>query len=196
MSQTSADEAALFERQMQKRRHVVDLLLAPQPQLVAAQSTTLMHFLEHYSVHDSSWIGVWIDPLAEQAILAFEWDAFWTEGRVPYPSNQVAYWPTLLIRLSKLALYYYDKHDQFEYGSNHIDGAETRSVTSEEREQLLASFSGNLKLTSSGTDFLFAEDLVFTTLTGDMGKWHFLHSNHVDVLCLTEDGQPIPIPGV
>jgi hypothetical protein len=195
MSQNSDDEA-LFERQTQKRRHVVDLLLASKLHWVAAQPGTLAHFLEQYSVHDSSWIGVWIDPLEEQAILAFEWDAFWTEGRVLYPSNQVAYWPTLLIRLNKLILYYYDKHDQFLYGSNHVDGAETRAVTSEEHEQLLAGFSGNLKLASSGTEFLFAEDLVFTTLTGDMGQWHFLHSNQVDVLCLSEDGQPIPIPGI
>jgi hypothetical protein len=115
---------------------------------------------------------------------------------VPYPSNQVAYWPTLLIRLSKLFLYYYDKHDQISYASSHVDGAETRLVTSEEREELLTCFSGSLKLASSGTDFLFAGNLVFTTLTGGMGKWHFLHSNHVDVLCLNEDGQPILIPDV
>ena len=115
---------------------------------------------------------------------------------MPYSSNQVAYWPTLLIRLSKLILYYYDKHDQLPYGSSHVDDAETRAVTSEEREQLLTGFSGNLKLASSGTDFLFADDLVFTTVTGDMGQWHFLHSNHVDVLCLSEDGESIPIPGV
>ena len=192
----NSDAEDLVERQTQKRRHVVELLLASEPQWASAHSTTLTHFLEQYSVHDSSWIGVWIGPLEEQAILAFEWDAFWTQGRVPYPSNQVAYWPTLLIRLSKLILYYYDKHDQLPYGSSHVDDAETRAVTSEEREQLLTGFSGNLKLASSGTDFLFAEDLVFTAVTGDMGQWHFLHSNHVDVLCLSEDGESIPIPGV
>jgi hypothetical protein len=191
-----SDDDDLHERQLQKRRHVVDRLLASTLDWATAQPGPLTHFLKQYTLHDSSWIGVWIDPLEEQAILAFEWDAFWTQGRVPYPSNQVAYWPTLLIRLNKLILYYYDKYDQVQDSSNHIDGAETRSVTSAEREQLLTGFSGKLKLASSGTDFLFAEDLVFTTLTGDMGQWHFLHSNHIDVLCLSEDGQPILISDV
>jgi hypothetical protein len=195
MSQHS-DGKDLFERQLQKRRHVVDQLLASTLDWATAQPGTLTHFLEQYSVHDSSWIGVGIDPLEEQAILAFEWDTFWTQERVPYPSNQVAYWPTLLLRLNKFFLYYYDKHDQIPYASSHVDGAETRLVTSEEREELLTCFSGSLKLASSGTDFLFAGNLVFTTLIGDMGKWHFLHSNHVDVLCLNEDGQPILIPSI
>ncbi len=192
----SPEQEALFERQMQKRRLLVDLLLADKTLWTAAQSCTLAQFLEHYTLHDSSWIGVWIDPLGEQAILLIDWDTFWTQGRVPYPPNQVATWPTLLIRLNKLVLHYYDKHDQFEYGSSHIDGAESRLVTSEEREQLLARFSEGLRFASSGTDFLLSEDLAFTTLAGDMGQWHVLHSQQVDVLCLDENGQPIPIPGV
>lgn len=195
MSQNFDDEA-VFERQTQKRRSVVERLLAAQSQWAAAHSIALTHFLEQYTLHDSGWVGIWIDPLGGQAILVIDWDTLWTQGRVPYPSNLVATWPTLLIRLNKLILYYYDKGDQFEYGSNHIDGAETRLVTSEEREQLLADFSGNLKLASRGTDFLLAEDLVFTTLTGDMGQWHCLHHRQVELLCLSEDGQPIPIPGV
>ncbi len=190
------EEDASFERQLQKRRLVVDLLLADKTPWAAARSCTLARFLEHYTLHDSNWIGVWIDPVGEQATLVIDWDTFWTQGRVPYPSNQVATWPTLLIRLNKLVLYYYDKHDQFEYGSSHIDGAETRSVTSEEREQLLAKFSEGVRLAVSGTDLLLADDLAFTTLTGDMGQWHFLHNQQVDMLCLSEDGLPIPIPGV
>ncbi|CAG0931091.1 hypothetical protein TFLX_01992 [Thermoflexales bacterium] len=190
------DWEALFERQMQKRRFVAELLLTSELHWEAARPDTLMHFLEQYTLHDSYWIGVWIDPLEEEAILAFEWDTFWAQGRVPDPTDQVISWPTLLIRLNKLVMYYYDKQDQFKDGSTYIGAAETQTITLEEREQLLTCFSGNLQLASSGTEFLFSEDLVHTTISGDMGRWHFLHNSQVDLLCLGEDGQPIPIPGV
>jgi len=162
----------------------------------SAQSGSLIRFWEQYSLHDSSWIGAWFDPLHERAVLAFHWDTFWTENRVPYPGNEVEHWPTLLIRLNKFILSYYDKYDSVDFASNAICGASTRPVTREEREPLLTGLSSGLQLAVSGTDYLFQESLVLTTILGDMGKWHFLHDDHVDFLCLLEDGQAVVIPSV
>lgn len=162
----------------------------------SAQSGSLIRFWEQYTLHDSSWIGAWFDPLHEQAILAFRWDTIWTENRVPYPGSEVARWPTLLIRLNQFILSYYDRNDAFAYGSDNVSGAETRLITLEEQEQYLTGLSGRLQLAASGTEYLLGANLVRTTITGDMGEWHFLHHDHVDFLCLLEDGQAVVIPGV
>lgn len=53
-------------------------------------------FLAAYPLHDSYWIGVWAEP-GEMPIAVIHWDAFWSDGRIPHPSDHVSQWPILLI---------------------------------------------------------------------------------------------------
>jgi hypothetical protein len=67
----------------------------------AALATTLAHFFEQYSLHDSYWIGLYLG-LNQEGVLLLRWDTVWTEGRVPFPGPLVAEWPVLAVRLSGL----------------------------------------------------------------------------------------------
>lgn len=64
--------------------------------------TDMPTFLAKYTLHDSGWVGVFIEPDAQGlAVVVIRWDTFWTDGRVPFPGSAVAEWPFLLIRLSE-----------------------------------------------------------------------------------------------
>ena len=67
----------------------------------SAVATSLVSFLEQYTLHDSTWIGLHLQlDQAGAAIAVIRFDAFWTEGRVPHPGDLVAEWPIILIRFS------------------------------------------------------------------------------------------------
>ena len=69
----------------------------------AGVRSTLPAFLAEYTLHDSSWIGLTTDPTYQgSATAVIRFDAFWTEGRVPFPGSLVAEWPILLIRFERL----------------------------------------------------------------------------------------------
>jgi hypothetical protein len=69
----------------------------------AGITAPLSAFLSAYTLHDSAWVGLYIDPdAAATAIAVVRWDTFWTEGRVPFPGSAVAEWPFLLLRFTGL----------------------------------------------------------------------------------------------
>jgi hypothetical protein len=58
-------------------------------------------FLSRYTLHDSLWIGLYLQPKAE-AVALVRWDTYWTDGGLPSAGDAVADWPVLLVRFERV----------------------------------------------------------------------------------------------
>ena len=99
------------------------------------------HFLSEYTLHDSCWIGLYLQPNFEAVALP-RWDTFWTGGRVPYPGATVADWPLLLVRFERVYQVFTtyptaEERGAFEGLPETVSGAESARVSPGERESLL-----------------------------------------------------------
>lgn len=66
----------------------------------AAVEATMPNFLSRYTLQDSLWIGLYLQPKAE-AVALVRWDTYWTDGRLPSAGDAVADWPVLLVRFER-----------------------------------------------------------------------------------------------
>lgn len=139
----------------------------------AGVATTLETFLESYTLHDSSWVGLFLDPDQNaSAVAVVRWDTFSTHGRVPFPGGAVAEWPFLLIRFTGL------RGVRFAgYGAD----AEERSPRT-------------ISLARSEAAEVGTHRSVFEDIFG--GRVEVEHIAQVEVLCLARDRTPHPLPGV
>src|SRR6516162_7322230 len=82
-------------------------------------------FAEHFSLHDSRWIGVFI-PGAEvnEAILAMEWDTFWLPEPLRTECMNDKFGPILFMRVSGLHHLQLFEFDKTSCGGKEISAAE------------------------------------------------------------------------
>jgi hypothetical protein len=138
-----------------------------------AVRTDLAMFLAAYSLHDSEWIALLLDPIYNGGALAvIRWDTIWTEGRVPYPSDFLADWPILFLRFQRL------------FGGNQA-GYEMESPSP-------------TRGISTAECIPVAGRPRFRTVIADHygGRVELEHSPEVDVLCLARSGAVLPVPGL
>ncbi len=93
-----------------------------------ATSSTFPSFLEHYSVHDSYWIGLYLEP-QRNAIGIVRWDTFWTKGIIPFPGSRVAEWPLLIMRFSGVL------HSDINLQEDGIAGATSAPIHQKDRSR-------------------------------------------------------------
>lgn len=142
-----------------------------------AVQTTLSAFFADYTLHDSSWIGLTLDPVYDGGATAIiRWDTIWTDGRVPFPGSRVAEWPILLIRFAGVSRVEQAGYDRMpDAPSRGIDAATTtEDAVSDEtparhRTVIEDHFGGALTL---------------------------VHAPTVKLLCLARDRTVLAIPGV
>ena len=67
----------------------------------AAVEATMPTFLSRYTLHDSLWIGLYLQPKVE-AVTLVRWDTYWTDGGLPSAGDAVADWPVLLVRFERV----------------------------------------------------------------------------------------------
>lgn len=139
----------------------------------AGVATSLGAFLESYTLHDSSWVGLFLDPDQNaSAVAVVRWDTFWAEGRVPFPGSAVAEWPFLLIRFSGL------RGIRFAgYGAQARD-LSPRTISAARSEAI-----------ETGAHRSVFEDIFD-------GSVEVEHDPLVDLLCLERDRTPHALPGV
>jgi hypothetical protein len=57
-------------------------------------------FSKKYTLHDSTWVGIFADVAYDKSlVLAFKWDSVWLPEGIYHPSERVANWPILFIRI-------------------------------------------------------------------------------------------------
>lgn len=135
-----------------------------------ALTIPLSKFFEHYTLHDSVWIALYltVNDLGV-AIAVIRFDAFWTEGRVLHPGSKIAEWPILLLRFSELSSVQLNGFVEPNWSSRTIDSAET--------EALLAPLQ------------------VITTIADVYGgRMSITHHPLVRILCLNRAGEALPLP--
>jgi hypothetical protein len=132
--------------------------------------TTVPDFLAAYTLHDSGWVGLFLDPDQQgSAIAVIRWDTFWTEGRIPFPGGTVAQWPFLLIRYAPVYAVRFTSYEvPGEAPSPRTIGGAEASVISES---------------------------IHRTVVQDIfgGAVEVEHVPQVDVLCLAPDRTVLPI---
>lgn len=144
----------------------------------ASAEATMPRFLDEYTLHDSSWIGLWSEPEFETVAL-IGWDTHWSRGRLPYPvEGTPGGYPYLLIQFGWM----YRLGLSFEADATAtIASASSRLVKPSE-----CSFSPRVGLS----------ERVFQTIVapisgGDVELWH---GGATRFLCLDGAGRPLPIP--
>jgi hypothetical protein len=135
-------------------------------------SLTLATFLAGYTLHDSTWVGLHVDPDLDGAATAIiRWDTFWTDGRVPFPGGTVAEWPFLLIR---------------------FHGVTSVRLREFERDPTLSP-----RTISDASSSAVGESKYRTVVTDIMGgAVEIDHAGRVDLVCLSRERQVHLIPPV
>lgn len=158
-------------------------------------SSTMPRFLDEYTLHDSSWIGLWGEPGFETTIL-IGWDTHWSRGRLPYPiEGAPSGYPYLLIQFERLWL----QRAWFEGDeiAAIIGGAISRALGDEEKHLIVTPRPEPRPDKGRGrtSKYLQAEHLFHTVLSpvagGDVELWH---GGATRFLCLDGAGQVLPIP--
>jgi hypothetical protein len=62
---------------------------------------SLAAFLDRYTLHDASWIGLYAEP-DRGATLLLRWDSYWSQGEGPIPGGRAAERPILAVRFDAL----------------------------------------------------------------------------------------------
>jgi hypothetical protein len=129
---------------------------------------TLQRFLASYSLHDSEWLGVAVDPRYDgDGIAAFRLDTFWF--REAMPAAHAAGWAALLVRFRRVR--------SVALTGFEADEASPRTIAEAECE------------TADGVARLTVADIYG-------GHVEVAHEPEVRLLCLTWEGERVPIPDV
>jgi hypothetical protein len=135
--------------------------------------STMPKFLAQYTLHDSYWIGMFLEP-QRNGVAIIRLDTYWTEGRISFPSSTVSDWHLLLIYFSGLC------HIDVNLNETGISGAEAKPLIDKQRETI---------------SFLPSDELHSTEIedfTG--GTARFIHNPQVSLLCLSKDKEILEIP--
>ncbi len=138
-----------------------------------AQSVDMPAFLSEYTLHDSMWLGFWLEPQWGQATAIIRWDSVWSRERIPYPGSLVTTWPILLVQFQGIFRLTFDGSwsaltSDFD---NHIDGAESRLLSEQETIDIAESLEQIIRkqhLDYAKPESLFDEKLYFTSIEGSM----------------------------
>ena len=168
-----------------------------------AQISTMPHFLEHFTLHDSYWAGFWMEPPFE-TVAIFQWDRVWLERRegkqLQFPKSWegslVEDWPLLLIQFERVWKLESSYFPQEKFGlTETVSDATSRLLCDDER---LALLEQEIKRPRNSRDFLeiALEQPLFQTSIEPIYENHIeiWHGGETRFLCLDASGEPIFIP--
>lgn len=165
-----------------------------------AVEVTVPRFLSRYTLHDSYWIGLYLQPKAE-AVALIRWDAYWNEGLVVHPRETVTDWPVLLVRFERVYQTFntypgLDEDREILSGlPETISDAASATLAPVEREALLDTILRARQEADAFSDFLLDDTLHRTTISPAYRSWvEIWHGGNTRFLCLDPNGETIPIP--
>jgi hypothetical protein len=167
-------------------------------------TTTMAKFLDAYTLHDSYWIDITLDPTCE-ALLIIRWDTFWTDGRVVRPSSRITQWPILLVRMPRCYMMVRSEAwTSLRWGNVYqsqdgISDAVSRVMELEEITRLfsLVPRQPTLRWIYDDTKPVQDQTVHHTTIYDHNGKpVDFFHGEEVHLLCLSQAGEVLPIPNL
>ncbi len=165
----------------------------------AALEATMPNFLSRYTLQDSLWIGLYLQPKAE-AVALVRWDTYWTDGGLPSAGNAVADWPVLLVRFERVYQTFttYPGPEERETLSGlpeTISDATSAALRPSERESLLDTILRARQEADAFSDFLLDDTLHRTTISPVYRSWvEIWHGGVTRFLCLDASGETVPIP--
>src|SRR5579884_3540551 len=172
-----------------------------------AQATTMATFLEHYTLHDSILVGLW---LMERGglVAVVHWDPVWVnfeEERVDFSvddtdidplvvaewGDDVAFWPYLLIRFPKLYTLRClgGRDNPTELGGSNIYAASSKPVPNDQPADL-RSVAGE-RVPDHGDDGRLHETQIEG---GYRDGLQIIHNSQIAILCLNRAGRIVTIP--
>jgi len=160
-------------------------------------ASTIPRLLQEYTLHDSSWIGLWSEPGFESLAL-IGWDTHWSRGRLPYPiAGTPAGYPFLLIQFERLW------RGRFRFGDEYalptIAHATSRLVPQAEKLNLNligSAAPGEIGQEHARSHKYLEQEILFHTIVtpvvgGDVELWH---GGTTRFLCLDAAGNALAIP--
>ena len=154
--------------------------------------TTMPAFLAEYTLHDSYWIGLYVQP-NRKIIAVIRFDTYWSKGRVFFPGSFVADWPILLVRFARA---FRIDLNGLEEGET-IGNATSIRLDSSQREQMLErEISRSADVDILG-EYILDEDL-HRTLFEDIygGQVDVWHSAEVNLLCFNRQKESLLLPDI
>ncbi|RYZ76330.1 MAG: hypothetical protein EOP06_31430 [Proteobacteria bacterium] len=172
-----------------------------------AQSSTFPRFLEKYTLHDSQWIGFWMEPPFESTLVIY-WDRVWLERmegekiqfRAPANGDVNEDWPVLLVqfeRVWRLECCYGSILSPGWRVNETISDAESKLLSEGERLALIDSETQRQRQSKKFLDMVLEENLFHTSIEPIYESWvEIWHGGKTRFLCLDHSGEPLFIPGI
>ncbi len=164
---------------------------------------TMPDFLASYTLHDSLFEALWLQPTYAEATAVLRWDSYWTNGRVPYKEPEDSFehgenvMPILLIRIHNIAqLLWRDTPRQADPYPDIIMWAKSTMVTLEARESILTAALLEPHTSDEKLLYLLEDNLYHTQIVGldDERIVEILHGGTVSLLCYSWRGEHLTIP--
>ena len=163
-----------------------------------ATTATMQQFLAAYTLHDSCWLGLFLQP-AYVSVALIRWDTFWSKGRVEYPGSMVETWPILAVRFEKVYQMHASHPKELSPAGfswqEIIQYAESEVLDEPKRLRLLDWLTLDRREPEASSNVVLDNDLQHTVfhpvLGGRIDLWH---GGSTQLLCLSATGEPIRIP--
>jgi hypothetical protein len=115
-------------------------------------------FLDTYTLHDSSWIGIFYDIKFDQSVtLGFQWDSVWLPDNIKEGTSHVDDWPYLFIKIDSVKEISTNNFEELYYELNRtIRRAEITKI--EEMYYLTIDdvYGGQVNIVFSGDHYILA----------------------------------------
>ncbi len=152
----------------------------------SAHRVFIAQFLDHYTLHDAGWVGFALVPDCT-GIAAVRLDHIWCKDILPLDRS-----PLLFIRFDPL---YHVSLSGRMYGDT-INAAQSSTVSETDRKRFLEYLDLICTAPNSG-EFVLDDTLCHTTLDDIYdGQIDIYHGQTVNILCLSEKRELIPLPGL
>lgn len=160
-----------------------------------AATGTLPQFLDRYTLHDSTWLGLFAVPNWE-AVLVLQWDSFWANHQQPRivwhgePVNSCY----LLISLERL--WRMEADNVGDAGMSEIVGGATSAlIDAGQKPALIERFFHRVK--EPAEKMVFDSPLYHTAFDHVFNRgWELWHGGKTRFLCFTESGERLTIPEI
>jgi hypothetical protein len=116
-----------------------------------AKEYSFQEFSQKYTLHDSSWIGLFYDiAYVNNLILAIVWDAVWLPDGIAQSTSTVADWPLLFIRIENVLQVSVSRYKDIGGISRGIATAEIEDVDGKHLLVISDHYGGNVEISFSG----------------------------------------------
>jgi hypothetical protein len=113
--------------------------------------TTFEYFKSKYTIHDSCWVGLFLDLNSENTVvIGIQWDSVWLPNEIAIGTSEVDEWPYLFIRIQGVEQISTWGYDTVKDIGRSLGNLEIESINDKQILAISDVFGGELQIVFSG----------------------------------------------